>query len=174
MKRKILDSLKILKNAILNFPSNDPIGMAGTTAFFATFSIAPILIIVTAIIGFFTGDAGLREKLFNELSFLIGSESSSFLENVINNYEIVENSRIGAIFGGIVFLISATTFFSVIQQSTNYIWRVKVKSKIKQNLLKFLKDRVFSFGMILSLGLILLVSFVIDASVSLLKDFICL
>lgn len=172
MKEKLLNSFRILKNSALNFTGNNPVGMAGTTAYFAIFSIAPMIIIIIAVFGFFTDDATIRTKLFNELDALIGPDSSSFLKSAIDNYQIAENSGIGALLGVGIFLISATTLFSIMQDSINYIWRVRVKSNLKQNILKFLKDRVFSFGLILSLGLVLVVSLIIDASLSILKDFI--
>jgi len=168
----IRDSFLILKKALANFASNNPVGMAGTTAYFAMFSIAPILIIIISVFGIFAGDAAIRGKLFNELSVLIGQDSSRLLQEAVENYKITENGGMGAVIGGAVFLVSATTLFSIMQNYINYIWRVKVKSKLKQNIFKLVKDRVFSFGMILSLGFVLLVSLIVDASVAFLRDFL--
>lgn len=168
----IKDGLKILKQAFLHFNTNNPVGMAGTTAFFTIFSIAPMLIIIISVFGFFANDVAIRVKLFNELNDLVGKESSHLLQAAINNYQIIEKSGIGAIIGVVTFLFSATTLFSIIQNSINYIWRIRVKSKIKLNMLKIMRDRLFSFGMILSLGLVLLISLLIEASVSLLRDYL--
>lgn len=168
--RLVRESLLVLKKSFSNFGSNNPVGMAGTTAYFAMFSIAPMLIIIISVFGFFAGDDAIREKLFSELDVLIGQNSSELLKEAISNYNITENSGLGAIIGGIIFLVSATTLFSIMQNYINYIWRVKVKSKLKQNLLKLLKDRIFSFGMILSFGLVLLISLIVDASISFLRD----
>lgn len=170
--KKIKESLKILKHAALHFTSNDPIRMAGTTAYFTIFSIAPMLIIIISVFGFFANDATIQARLFNELDSLVGKESSELVQTAINNYQIIENSGIGAIIGVAIFLFSATTLFSIMQNSINYIWRVRVKSKLKLSLLKLLRDRLFSFGLILSLGLVVLVSLVIEAAVGLLHDFL--
>jgi membrane protein len=170
--KKLRNSFTILKHSVSDFTTNNPVNMAGTTAYFTTFSMAPILIIIIAVFGFFTDDATIRTKLFGELNTLIGHESTDLMQSAIDNYKITEKSGIGAIIGVVVFLISATTLFSVMQSSINYIWRVRVKSKLKQNVLKFLKDRLFSFGLILSLGLVLLVSLIVDATLSILRDFI--
>ncbi|QGY47665.1 ribonuclease BN [Maribellus comscasis] len=168
----VKNHLKIILNAFKNFRTNNLIGMAATTAYFTIFLIAPILIIIIAVFGVFTNDAVIRTKLFNELAQLIGGESSKLLQSAIDNYSISEKGGIGALIGGVVFLISATTLFSIMQNSINYIWRIRVKSKLKLNVLKFLKDRLFSFGLILSLGLVLLISLIIDASISLFQDWI--
>ncbi|KOH45908.1 YihY/virulence factor BrkB family protein [Sunxiuqinia dokdonensis] len=168
----IQETLRIFRKTFTQFGTNNPVSMAATTAYFAIFSMAPILVIIISVFGFFTGDETMRTKLFNELDVLIGPESSQLLENAIQNYQITENSGIGAIIGVVFFLISATTLFSMMQNSINFIWRVKVRSSLKQGALKLAKDRVFSFGVILSLGFVVLVSLIIDASISFLKDFL--
>lgn len=156
-KNKILKffihGYKILKNSLLHFDSNWPFQLAGTTAFFAIFSTVPILIIIISVFGFFINDEIIRQKLFNELNILVGQESSQLLQNAIDNYQITKNSGIGAIIGGIIFLFSATTLFSTLQNSINFIWRIQAKANVKMGILNLIKTRILSFGVILSLGL---------------------
>lgn len=171
-KHRLKDYFRITKHSALNFGSNNPTDLAGTTAYFATFSLAPILIIIISLFGLVVGDDAMRIKLFEELNTLIGKESSDVLKDAIDNYEITKDSGIGTILGIVFFLVSATTLFGIMQSSINYIWRVQVKSNIKMNILKLLRDRLFSFGVILSLGFLLLVSLIIDASVAFLRDFL--
>lgn len=172
IKSKFLNIFKIIKNSVLNFGSNRPIDLAGTTAYFAIFSIVPIIIIIISVFGLLAGEASISDKLFNELNILMGTSSAALLKDAIENYQISENSNIATIIGLVFFLVSATTLFSSLQNSINYIWRVQVKADIRTNLFKLVKDRVLSFGMILSLGFILLVSLVIDASIAILKEFL--
>ncbi len=172
--KQVINTYRILKRSVLHFGSNRPIGLSGTTAFFAIFSIVPILIIIISVFGYFTGSEIISQKLFNELNVLIGQESTELLKSAITNYKIAEKSGIGTFIGVIFFLISATTLFGVLQDSINYIWRVKPKSNLKNNILKMLKDRLLSFGVILTLGFILLVSLFIDASIAFFKDFLIL
>jgi len=170
LKSRIIDYFKILKKSVGHFGENRPVEHAGTTAYFAIFSMVPILIIIVSVFGYFTGDEIIRQKLFNEISLLLGDESTMILRNAIENYDISEKSTLGTIIGATFFLVSATTLFSAMQNSINYIWRVKVKSKMKWGIINFLKTRLLSFGVILSLGFVLLVSMVIDASIAFLKD----
>lgn len=163
---------KILKKSLVTFLDDRPIQLAGTTAFFAIFSIAPILIIIISVFGFFTSDVVIRQKLFNELNILVGKESSELLKSAINNYQIVQKSGVGAIIGVVIFLFSATTLFSTLQNSINFIWRIQTKTNLKMGLLNLVKTRILSFGVILSLGFVLLVSLIIDASIAFLKDFL--
>jgi membrane protein len=169
---KTIDGFKIVKKALLHFGTNRPVEHAGTTAYFAIFSMAPILIIIISVFGYFAGDEAIREKLFDEINLLIGSESTQVLRNAITDYKIAENSGLGTIIGIGFFLVSATTLFSAMQNSINYIWRIRIRSNLKMSVLNLLKTRALSFGVILSLGFVLLVSLVVDASIGFLKDFL--
>lgn len=176
MRKKIVsrvsDVLKIIKRSFKNFGSNDPMQMAGTTAYFALFSIVPILIIIISVFGLLTGDEAIRQKIFEELSMFVEEENTQFLERAVENYELIENSGIGAVIGILIFLFSATTLFSMIQQSINYIWRVKPRSNLKTGIFSLLKTRFFSFVVIFFLGLILLVSIIVDAVIAFFHDFL--
>jgi membrane protein len=169
---KVNNVFIILKRSLLKFGSNRPVQLAGTTAFFAIFSTAPILIIIISVFGFFTNDEIIRQKLFEELNVLVGQESTQLLQNAIDNYQIAKNSGVGAIIGVVIFLFSATTLFSTLQDSINFIWRVQVKANIKMGILNLVKTRILSFGVILCLGFVLLVSLIIDVLIAFLKDFL--
>ena len=169
-KKGIKDTLKIFKKSVSNFGSNRPVEHAGTTAYFAIFSLAPMLIIIVSVFGYFAGDVMIRDKLFEELSVILGDESVRVLRNAIDNYNITEKSGIGTIIGVTFFLISASALFTAVQNSINFIWRVQVKSKLRMSLLGLLKTRVLSFAVILVLGLVLIISLILDASVKFLKD----
>jgi membrane protein len=172
LKTIFFDILKIFKYSFSNFGSNRPVQLAGTTAYFAIFSIAPVLIIIISVFGYVSGNLAVRQNLFDELEVLIGEESSEFLMESIENYNIFENSLVGSIIGIVVFVISATALFSELQNSINYIWRVKVKTSLKLSLLNILRTRLFSFVVILGLGFLFLVSLIIDASIGFLKEFL--
>jgi membrane protein len=172
IKATFVDLFRIFKRSFKNFGTNRPMQMAGTTAYFAIFSMAPILIIIIAVIGYITGKATIREKLFEEMEVYLGSDSTMFLQEAINNYKVIENSTLGTILGIIIFIVSATALFTQLQNSINFIWRVKVKSSLKISVINLLRTRLFSFIVILGLGLIFLVSILIDASINILKEFL--
>ncbi len=171
--KKIKELYKIFVQTVKSFIADSPVNLASTTAYFAIFSIAPILIIIISIFGYFAGDSTIRYKLFDELNTLIGQESTQVLQSAIENYQITKKSHISAIIGITFFLFSATTLFNTMQSSINYLWRVKVKANnLKMNIFNLIRDRILSFGVILCLGFILLVSLVVDAVISYLKDFL--
>lgn len=169
---KITDGFKITRKSLSHFMANRPVEMAGTTAYFAIFSMVPIIIIIVAVFGLIAGNETISEKLFEELNLLVGQENTSVLEKAIKNYELSENSLTGTIIGVSIFLVSATTLFSSMQSSINYFWRVKTRSNLKMSVLSLLRSRILSFGIILSLGFVLLVSLTIDAIIAFIKEFL--
>jgi membrane protein len=170
--KKISDGFRITRKSLSKFTTNRPVEMAGTTAYFAIFSMVPIIIIIVAVFGLITGNEAISEKLFEELTLLVGEENASVLEKAINNYELSENSLTGTIIGIGFFLVSATTLFSSMQNSINYFWRVKPRANLKMNVLSLIRSRILSFGVILSLGFVLLVSLIIDAIIAIIKGFL--
>lgn len=171
MKKNILRTTwKIIKRAANKYADDDPIRMAGTLGFFTIFAIPPIVIIINSIIGYIIGERAISGELYNQIGALIGTEGKRFIQNLVRNYRNADRSPWGVIFGIIVFVLASTTLFVNIQNSLNFIWRIKPKPK--NDILKFLRDRVLSFGVILSLGFILLVSFVFDAGVALIENYL--
>lgn len=160
----------LLKDAMKSYGQDEPIRLAGTTAFFMMLAIAPIIVIITSLAGSLITDANLESRIINESQSVLGEQGKVFLEKFFKNYSEAGEDKGPQIFG-IVFLIGiSTTFFSVLQSSINYVW--KVKAKPKNNFIKLLQDRLLSFGLILSIGLVLLVTFVVDAGLQILNEYL--
>jgi membrane protein len=170
MKEKLRSVRKILVRSIKEFKKDDPVKLAGTTAYFTIFAVAPIFIIIISVIGFVLEEQTVRERVFEEVESLIGSQGADFVEMLVDNFRDRDQSTAGTVIGILVFLIASTTFFTVLQNSLNFVWRVQAKPR--SNILKALKDRLLSFGLILSLGFILLVMLFVDLALAFFTDFL--
>ena len=160
---------KVIVRAIRKFRKDDPVRLAGTTAYFAIFAMAPIVIIIISLAGLIMGKQEISTQVYDQLNTLIGNQGTEYIKSLVENYNSRDQNMIGTIIGVVVFLITSTTFFTVLQNSINHVWRVKAKPR--HNILKALKDRLLSFGLILSMGFLLLVSMLIEAAISFLKDY---
>lgn len=170
IKSRLSAGRKIIVRSIRKYQKDDPVKLAGTTAFFTIFAIAPIFIIITAVIGFVIGEDTISDRIYEELNSLIGKEGTGFVATIVENFRETDRNILGTIIGVSVFLIASTTFFTILQNSLNHIWRVRAKPK--SNIIKALKDRLLSFGLILSIGFIMLVLLIIDAALSFFGDFL--
>lgn len=161
----------LIKGALSKYIDDDPIRLSGTTAFFMVIALAPIVIIITTLAGTLISESTIQEKILTQAQSLIGTQGKEYIEMLIENYQGQEKKSVGRTLIGIaIFLGISTTFFSVVQNSINYIWRVK--SRPDNNLLRTLKDRLLSFGLILSIGLIMLVTLIIDAGLAIVDEYL--
>ncbi len=168
MKKKFKQVFEILKRAVKKYKEDNPVQLAGTTAFFAVFAMAPLIIIIISVAGILLGQEQIQAKLFGEIDQYLGEQGTQNIRIIVENFQDQQKGITGTIVGFVIFIFISTTFFSVMQSSLNYIWRVRAKPK--NNLLKALHNRLISFGLILILGFVMLVSFIFDAARSLFRN----
>jgi membrane protein len=163
--------LTLLKKSFKKYVKDDPIRLAGTTAFFLVIAIAPITIMITTIAGTLISKSTIQEKVIMEAEDSFGKQGKDFILNVIKNAEAHQDQSIVRVIIGIMtILILSTTLFSVVQKSINHVWRVRPKPKRK--LIKIIIDRGLSFGMILGIGLVFLITLILDTGLAILDNFI--
>jgi membrane protein len=136
--------------------------MGAAIAFYTLFSIAPLLLIVISVAGYFFGMSAARGEIVAQLSMLMGNEGAEAIERLLQNVnESPHRSFITAI-GVVVFLVGATSVFNELQDALNRIWRVKPKHG-GNGFLKLVRTQLLSFGMILAIAFLLIVSLVVSA-----------
>ncbi len=169
MENKLRRVFELFRRAIRRYKKDNPVQLAGTTAFFAVFAMAPVIIIVVSAAGILLGQDQIQTKLFEQIDNFLGEQGMKYIRSIVENFQDTQKSIFGVIVGFIIFIFISTTFFSILQNSLNFVWRIRAKPR--HNILKALYDRVISFGLILSLGFVMLISFIVDAAMSLFKDF---
>ncbi|MER2997236.1 YihY/virulence factor BrkB family protein [Pontibacter populi] len=163
------DIFSLLKTSVSEFLDNESLRLAAALAFNAIFSIPPLLLIIIKAAGFFFGEKAVSGELSNQISKAIGPQAAKEVEAIIQNAALSESGW--ALWVGIGTLIFAgTTFFVTLQQSLNSVWNLKVKPT--NGIMRMLQERIFSFGIILSIALLMLFSLVMSAAISILSGYI--
>ena len=176
MKKITLKGLwEVFKNSINGFFENKVLKLSASLAYYTIFSLGPLLIVILYLCGKFLGREAIEGKIYREMENFVGSDTALQLQQIIKNAAVSGQSGISAVIGIITLLIGATTVFAEIQDSINSIWGLKPKPG-KNNWWQLVKIRLLSFGVIGSLGFLLLVSLGVSAlleglSVSLIKKF---
>lgn len=152
-----------LKESFSGFSDHKVTKLSASLAYYTTFSLGPLLIVIIFIAGKFLGEQAVQGQIYNQMKSFIGSNEAEQIQTIIKNAAISSKSGIAAIIGVITLLIGATTVFGEIQDSINSIWGVKAKPKA--GIMKLVMTRLLSFGMIASLGFLLLVSLAVTAMV---------
>ena len=168
MRKTSSDITLLLRKTLHTFSDNDPIMLAGALAFFTVFAIPPILIMVIFCIGLVTGQEVATTEVFSQIKLLIGSASAEVLQNIVSHYFVEGQNIVQRLVAIGIFLFASSSFFIIIQHALNRIWRVKPRSKRK--LIKILENRALSFGIILAMGFILVLSLATQSIVISIRD----
>lgn len=139
--------------------------LGASLAYYTLFSIAPVMVIVIAIAGYFFGAEAVQGEIVRQVDGLVGEAGARVLQGLLAGAAERRDGMIATIAGGITFLLGATGAFLELQHALNTIFKVK-QAPPKSRILDFLLDRLRSFGIVVSLGFLLMVSLVVSAGLS--------
>jgi membrane protein len=139
--------------------------MGAALAYYTIFSIAPLLLIVIAVAGFAFGREAVQGQLTAQLSDLVGPEGAQAVQGLIASASEPKQGVIASVIGVVLLLLGATTVFGELQSALDRIWRVPAPPEAG-GIWKLLRTRLLSFGLVLGLGFLLLVSLVISAALA--------
>ena len=156
-----------MKESFSEFSNDNVLKLSAALSYYTVFSLAPMLLLIISIVSFFFGREAFEGELYGQISGLVGKEAASQIQELVKNAAIKDKSVTAAVIGGVTLLIGATGVFAEIQDSINYIW--SIKSKPQKSWLQYLKNRLLSFSIILTLGFLLIVSLGVNTAVDLLS-----
>ena len=159
----------LMKQAVSSWSADYAPSMGAALSYYTLFSIAPLLLIVIAVAGLVFGADAARGEIFGQLAGLVGPDGAKAVEGLLQAADRPRQGMIATIVGVLTLLLGATTVFGELQNALDRIWRVPVSPK-RQGWWRLLRSRVLSFGMILGVAFLLMVSLVVSALVSALGD----
>lgn len=159
----------MLKGAYFNWNRNEPWARSATIAYYALFSLPSLLIIVVSIAGYFFGRQAVQGRITQEIGEFIGLEAARAIENMVANAALTESSTFAIIFGVAFLIFGATGVFFQLKAAMNNIWNIAAK---KNTVWRVVVDRLISFGMVMVVGLLMLVSLIISAVLTAVSDYL--
>jgi membrane protein len=146
----------LLKKSMSGFSEDKVPKLSASLAYYTVFSLAPLLIVIISLAGFFLGQEAVSGQLFHQISGIVGQASAKQIQEMISNASLSGKGTVSLIIGIVTLLIGATSMFGEMQDSINGIWGIKVHPKA--GIKAVIKNRLLSFGMVGTLGFLLLVS----------------
>jgi len=125
MLKSLLNIFKQFKNAYKLLVKNDPMRLAGATAFFTSFALPPILIILIQLLSLVFERKSISQQLFHQLGEVVGKDSVRQMIRTLRGFRGMADNLPLTIAGFIFLLFVATTLFKVIQSSINQIWMIR-------------------------------------------------
>ena len=156
---------RLLKEAVKEWQADEASQLAAALAYYTAFSLAPLLVIVIAIAGFFLGEEAAKGELLGQIQGLVGRDGAEVLQTAIENSGRSQDANIWAsVISGFLLLLGASGVFAQLQGALNKIWNVEAKPGL--GLWGFVRKRFLSLAMILVIGFLLLTSLVLSAALA--------
>lgn len=154
--RKRINIFILLRKAFEEFRKNDPLRMAGATAFFTTFALPAVLIILIQVFGLILNPHYMSRQLFMNLGEVVGRNTAVELHKTLFNVRLLFRNWYEATFGFLFLIFVATTLLNVIKDSLNQLWNIRTVKKMGFRFT--LLNRAKSFAVILIAGVLFLVA----------------
>ncbi|MBB5283459.1 membrane protein [Rhabdobacter roseus] len=166
--KKVKEYFSILKDTANEFMEDKGLKLSAALSYYTIFALAPMLLVMISALSIFVSPETIQGELFEQIQGLVGVQAAEQLQEILKNAQRSDRSGLAAAIGVGTLIIGATGVFAEMQDSINLIWSIRVKPK--KGWLKYLKTRLISFSLILTLGFLLIVSLAVNAMVELLSS----
>lgn len=153
----------MLVETVTDWAADDGQQKGAALAYYAIFSLAPLLFIAMALAGVLVGHGASRDFVTVRLQSLIGSESARTIDALLSNASRAGASKAARAVGAIVLLMGAWGVVAELQNSLNQIWKTRAKER---GLARLIETRLLSLAFVLVAGFILVAALILTASVA--------
>lgn len=161
---------KVLLTSFTSFSDDKGLKLSAALAYYTVFSIGPLLLLLMSLASVFFGQEAIEGKIFGELKGLLGASTAAQVQEIIKNIQFSGKTNFALVVSIVTLIVGATSVFVEIQDSINMIW--KLKAKPKKGWVAFLKNRLLSSSLIISLGFLLIVTLVVNGAIQVLMEYI--
>ena len=153
----------LIKAAVKAWVDDYAPSMGAALSYYTVFSLAPVLLIVISVAGLIFGAEAARGEIFGQLRGLMGNDAAKAIEDILTSVNKPTEGITGTVVGLVVLFIGATTVFGELQDALDRIWRAPERDKTG-GWWGLIRARLLSFGMILGIAFLLIVSLVLSAA----------
>jgi membrane protein len=160
----------VMRNALRGWWSDDIPHLGAALSYYTLFALAPILIVAIAIAGFAFGAEAVRGEVVGQIEGLVGHSGALAVQAMLEGASKQSSGIFATVVGLIALFLGATGVFLELQTALNLIWRVKPRPDA--GLRDYIRRRFISFGLVIGVGFLLLVSLVVSAALSALDKYV--
>jgi membrane protein len=154
----------LLKATVVEWIDDNAARVAASLAFYTLLSMAPLVLLSIALVGFLMGEDTAQSRILSEVGSVIGPQAAGALSAVVTSAHRSDSGVLSSVIGIGVLLVGASGVFGELQYALDTIWGVKPRPG--RGILGVIKDRLFSFSMVIAVAFVLLVSLVISTVLS--------
>jgi membrane protein len=158
----------LIKETVEQWSDDEAARQAASLALYTLLSIAPMIVIAIAIAGFVFGEDAARGQISQQVGAVVGAQAGDAIQALVANARAPSEGILSTVIGLCVLLVGASGVFGELQTALNHIWEVKPKPG--RGITGFIRDRFFSFSMVMGVAFLLLVSLVVSAALATLSE----
>ena len=156
---------KVISRAVAGWWNDNVPRLGASLSYYTLFALAPVLVVAIAIAGLAFGPEAVRGEIVAQIRALVGDGGASAVQAMLEGAGKKSESRLATVLGLLTFFIGATGAFLELQTALNAIWRVKPKAGGNW-LRELVMQRLVSFGLVIGVGFLLLVSLLVSAALT--------
>ena len=156
--------ISLLKESYAKWSEHKAPRLGASVAFYSILSFAPLLVLITAVIALIFGESNAQGALVDEARQLIGDRGAETVESLLKNAQKPSSGFLASLIAFLTLLFGASGVFIELQDALNIMW--EAPEQAASGFFTMVKQRLFSFGMVLSIGFLLLVSLVLSAGLA--------
>jgi membrane protein len=149
--------------ALKKFGEDRCAAMAASIAFYSAFSLAPTLVMVIAVAGWVFGAEAARGQLFHQVNGLLGDQAAASVQSIVENAHRSGGTGLAAIISFVLLAVGASATFSSLNTALNLVW--PLSGEQKSSVFALVRVRLISFGLVLGVAFLLIVSLVLDTAI---------
>lgn len=158
------------KKAVGLLKRNDPLILCSSTAFFATFSLSPIIILLVNLFSVYFKSEEIGYQLFNVMASTFGEETADDIQQIVANFMELESGWLITLGSSVFFLFVATTLLTVVKKSIHKLWHIR--SQPQRHLRYFGWERGTAILLIFCSGILMLLSILVDTGLAVSHDYL--
>ncbi len=152
-------------DAVQQFAHDRCSTMAAGIAFFSAFSLAPMLVMVIAVAGRFFGADAIRGQIYQDAHLLIGDQAAAAVQMIVANARSHSGSGgTAALVSFVALALGASATFASLNTALSIVWPAEASKRVS-SVMALVKVRLISFGLVLGVAFLAIVSLVLDAIV---------
>jgi membrane protein len=168
MSMKLKSGFTLLKDSFAGWQEDQALTLGAALAYYTIFSLAPLLLVVIAVAGLVFGRDAVQGQVVGQIRGLVGAQGAQEVQTMIANAGKMGHGWIAALVGGGAILLGASGVFLQLQSSLDQIWGVRQRPG--QGIKGLVRARFLSFGIVVGIGFLLLVSLVVSATLAALSS----
>jgi membrane protein len=154
----------LLRRTVTAWLDDDAPSLGAALAYYTMFSLAPLLLIVVSVAGLVFGAEAARGEVFGQIRGLVGDDGAAAIQSLLDSVDSPSGGTLATLAGVGLMLFGATTVFGELQDALDRIWRAPQRPA--GGWWSWLRARLLSFGLILGLGFLLMVSLLLSAGIA--------